>query len=291
MFADNPSYYEKVIRAQEFVRQVVPYDLNAPAPGETRDIVDYFLFEAESGFCTYYASAMAVILHIEGIPTRVVTGYAPGVYVVEEGYFEVTGDLAHAWVEVYFPEYGWIPFEPTPSQAVPGYSLEEEIIEEPVIEEIETLESKVVLLIQQILLGVVVSAAILVSGVIIVRFIKRRIREKHLKLHPVELIYQRMRMNLEKAGFTATPAMTPREFMEEARRELNEYPKLRGALVQGTYLFEVAFYGFRQIEDQETHRLRFRYRDAYWEQIKLRYKFLESRIKFEIIGLLTVKKS
>jgi uncharacterized protein YneF (UPF0154 family) len=198
--------------------------------------------------------------------------------VVEEGYFEVTGDLAHAWVEVYFPEYGWIPFEPTPSQAVPGYSVED-VVDDLVVEAIETFEAKVVLIIRQILLGVVVSAAILVSGVIIVRFIKRRIREKHLKLHPVELIYQRMRMNLEKAGFTATPAMTPREFMEEARRELGEYPKLRGALVQGTYLFEVAFYGFRQIEDQETHRLRFRYRDAYWEQIKLRLVFWGKTIR------------
>ncbi|MBW6475413.1 MAG: DUF3488 and transglutaminase-like domain-containing protein, partial [Anaerolineaceae bacterium] len=102
--------YERVIKIQDYVRQSVPYDLESALPASDQDVVDYFLFEANSGFCTYYASAMAVLLRIEGIPARLVTGYAPGEFVPEQGNFEVTGDLAHAWVEVYFPGYGWIPF-------------------------------------------------------------------------------------------------------------------------------------------------------------------------------------
>ena len=104
------------------MRNSVPYDLQTQPPAPDQDVVDYFLFEAKSGFCTYYASAMAVLLRLEGIPARVATGYAPGTYVKEQGSFLISGDLAHAWVEVYFPDYGWISFEPTPSQEVPLYA-------------------------------------------------------------------------------------------------------------------------------------------------------------------------
>ncbi|NTW43735.1 MAG: transglutaminase domain-containing protein, partial [Anaerolineaceae bacterium] len=119
---DEMTYYEKVIVIQNYVRNSVPYDLQTAPPMPNQDVVDYFLFEAKSGFCTYYASAMAVLLRLEGIPARVATGYAPGTYVKEQGSFLISGDSAHAWVEVYFPDYGWISFEPTPSQEVPLYA-------------------------------------------------------------------------------------------------------------------------------------------------------------------------
>ena len=104
LIEDESTNHEKVIRIQNYVRQVTPYDLESPAPAAGQDVVDYFLFEAPSGFCSFYASVIAILLRVEGIPARVVTGYAPGVYVVEQGNFEVTGDLAHAWVAVYFGE-------------------------------------------------------------------------------------------------------------------------------------------------------------------------------------------
>ena len=119
---DEMSYYEKVIVTQNYVRNSIPYDLQTQPPAPDQDVVDYFLFEAKSGFCTYYASAMAVLLRLEGIPARVATGYAPGTYVKEQGSFLISGDSAHAWVEVYFPGYGWITFEPTPSQEIPLYA-------------------------------------------------------------------------------------------------------------------------------------------------------------------------
>jgi len=89
--------------------------VKAPPPG--RDPVDFFLFDAKEDFCEYFASAMAVMLREMGIPSRVVEGYTTGTLDPNSGKYVVKELDAHAWVEAFFPTYGWIEFEPTPSQA------------------------------------------------------------------------------------------------------------------------------------------------------------------------------
>ncbi|MGD0962992.1 MAG: DUF3488 and transglutaminase-like domain-containing protein [Candidatus Acidiferrales bacterium] len=73
-----------------------------------------FLFVRHSGHCEYFASAMTVLLRAEGIPARYVTGFLPGEYNDVGGDYIIRESDAHAWVEVYFPGYGWITFDPTP---------------------------------------------------------------------------------------------------------------------------------------------------------------------------------
>ena len=70
----------------------------------------------DAGYCTYYATTMAVMLRTQGIPARMATGYTSGERVAEDEWV-VRGLNAHAWVEVYFPETGWVAFDPTPSAA------------------------------------------------------------------------------------------------------------------------------------------------------------------------------
>jgi len=65
------------------------------------------------GYCQYYASTMAVLLREEGIPARMVQGYLPGTRDSVTGEEPIRSDTAHAWVEVYFPGYGWQMFDPT----------------------------------------------------------------------------------------------------------------------------------------------------------------------------------
>ena len=105
--------YDKALRLQSYLRETYPYKLDTPSPPPGRDAVDYFLFEAPGGFCSYYASAMAVMLRAQGIPARVATGYAMGEFDYDRGAYRVPASAAHAWVEVYFPNYGWVEFEPT----------------------------------------------------------------------------------------------------------------------------------------------------------------------------------
>ncbi len=97
------------------------YDLDVPAlRGE--DALTTFVLEDRVGYCEYFATAMAVMLRQTGIPSRVAVGFLPGERVASadpeagqllDEYLVTTGD-AHAWVEVLFPDYGWVTFEPTP---------------------------------------------------------------------------------------------------------------------------------------------------------------------------------
>ncbi|MCL2677662.1 MAG: hypothetical protein FWE85_01255 [Clostridiales bacterium] len=81
---------------------------------EEGDFVDYFIFELQKGYCAHYASALAVMARCVGVPTRLVEGfYLPNVS-PDEFTFTLTPANAHAWVEAYFPGFGWIPFEATP---------------------------------------------------------------------------------------------------------------------------------------------------------------------------------
>jgi hypothetical protein len=87
------------------------YSLDVERP--SGDVASSFLFEMDAGYCTYYATTMVAMLRSQGIPARFVTGYTPGQDV--DGEYVVRGLNAHAWVEVYFPGYGWQQFDPTPA--------------------------------------------------------------------------------------------------------------------------------------------------------------------------------
>ncbi|MCA9860592.1 MAG: DUF4129 domain-containing protein, partial [Thermomicrobiales bacterium] len=108
--------YEQALAIQNYLRANFTYQIDAgPAPNG-RDIVDYFLFDSQIGRCDHYASSMAVMLRMLGVPARIVTGFAPVPFDSDMNGYVYRGRNAHAWVEVYFPDYGWIAFEPTPSE-------------------------------------------------------------------------------------------------------------------------------------------------------------------------------
>lgn len=77
------------------------------------DYVEHFLFSSKIGYCEHFASAFVTMAQSIGIPTRYAKGFAKGSH--SQGITTIHNSDAHAWPEVYFEEYGWIPFEPTPS--------------------------------------------------------------------------------------------------------------------------------------------------------------------------------
>ncbi|MFC5368283.1 transglutaminase TgpA family protein [Salinirubrum litoreum] len=107
---DNP--YDKAVAVRDYLQENKTYSLDVQRP--SGDIADRFLFEMESGYCTYYATTMVVMLRSQGVPARFVTGYTPGEQVGEDRYV-VRGLDSHAWVEVYFADVGWVRFDPTPA--------------------------------------------------------------------------------------------------------------------------------------------------------------------------------
>ncbi|MFB6187273.1 MAG: DUF3488 and DUF4129 domain-containing transglutaminase family protein, partial [Halobacteriaceae archaeon] len=106
--------YEKALAIQKWLQANKQYSLEVDRPED--QIVDSFLFEMNKGYCVYFASAMVMMLRTQGIPARYVVGYTSGQRVAEDKWV-VRGLDSHAWVEVYFPDIGWVKFDPTPSGA------------------------------------------------------------------------------------------------------------------------------------------------------------------------------
>jgi transglutaminase-like putative cysteine protease len=119
-----PTRYDAVEAVQRWLRANTRYNLDIPQDPPGVDAVDRFLFETREGFCEHIASSMAVLLRAAGIPARLVTGFGPGHRNPFTGYWEVRASDAHAWVEVFYPGVGWIPYDPTfgVPPADPGFS-------------------------------------------------------------------------------------------------------------------------------------------------------------------------
>lgn len=114
--ANATNNFEKVLSIQNYLSKNYTYNLNPPPIPDNIDFVEHFLFNSKEGYCTYYASAMVLMLRSIGIPARYVEGYlVQGDGIKSEGLYKrtVLDSDAHAWPEVYFDGVGWLPFEPT----------------------------------------------------------------------------------------------------------------------------------------------------------------------------------
>lgn len=103
---------------EQYLRQNFAYTLDVPPVGNENPVYR-FLFVTKRGHCEYFASSMAIMLQALGIPSRVVNGFQTGEYNNIGHDFIVREADAHSWVEAFFPGYGWVPFDPTPSVAPP----------------------------------------------------------------------------------------------------------------------------------------------------------------------------
>ncbi|HEX2088557.1 MAG TPA: DUF3488 and transglutaminase-like domain-containing protein, partial [Actinomycetota bacterium] len=114
---EYPTAYRKILAIQAFLR-TFKYNERA-APGHGINDILYFLTKSREGYCEQFAGTMAVLLRAIGIPARVAVGFTPGTFDPRTGSYRVTTKNLHSWVEVLFPRFGWLPFEPTPSRSNP----------------------------------------------------------------------------------------------------------------------------------------------------------------------------
>lgn len=106
--------YDK-LKAIESYLQGYQYSLSPNNPPEGQDYVDYFLFESKSGYCTSFATSMAVLGRCVGIPMRYLEGFVAKFEHRDkkENLYQIRNSQAHAWAEAYIEGVGWIPFEAT----------------------------------------------------------------------------------------------------------------------------------------------------------------------------------
>jgi transglutaminase-like putative cysteine protease len=118
--AESPA--QQARRIQQHLRADFRYSLEGNAK-PVRDPLAHFLFDTRSGYCEYFASAMAVMLRSLGTPARVATGFQSGYFNEVSGLTVIRASDAHAWVEAWFEGPGWVTFDPTPSAAPPATGI------------------------------------------------------------------------------------------------------------------------------------------------------------------------
>jgi transglutaminase-like putative cysteine protease len=121
--ANARSSYEKVLAINKYLAKI-PYEQKIKAPPKGVDPVENFLFNQKSGFCLYYASAMAVMLRSVDVPSRLAVGYLPGEPGEEVGEYLLKDKNYHAWPQVFFNGFGWVDLESTPGGAGSGVAIE-----------------------------------------------------------------------------------------------------------------------------------------------------------------------
>lgn len=113
--------FDQAAAIERWLRENIAYDENALLPPAGREAADYVLFDTRRAYCTYYATSMVMMLRTLGVPARMVVGYAQGEAEIapddpNAAIWHVRQRDSHAWVEAFFPGYGWIEFEPTAVQ-------------------------------------------------------------------------------------------------------------------------------------------------------------------------------
>lgn len=252
--------FDQAVRVQNYLRENFEYDLAAELAPANADVVDDFLFRSQAGFCSHFASAMTVMLRTRGIPARVVGGYAMGSYDYGQDEYRVPADAAHAWVEVYFPVFGWIEFEPT---AAVGTILYPEgdpavgAVQDPLPEQTSgrTVNGWVVL-------GAAAAAALMFA-------LLRWAGSLEGKASQAASFYRHVRRSLAWLGLGALPSTTPQEFLRQHHSVLRDLPRLQAALRSVTALHEQAVYSPRLPSRDAFQTVRGSWRQSWREQVTL----------------------
>jgi transglutaminase-like putative cysteine protease len=106
--------YQYVTAVKRYLSRGYTYDENPPAASYP---LETFLFDRKLGYCQQFSGAMALLLRMGGVPARVAAGFTSGAFQNESHTWQVSDTDAHAWVEAWFPQYGWVRFDPTPATA------------------------------------------------------------------------------------------------------------------------------------------------------------------------------
>ncbi len=254
-----PSEYDAVMAVQTWIQGHTRYNLDVPADPPGVDSVDRFLFVTREGFCEQIASSMAVMLRTLGIPTRLVTGYGPGDRNPLTGYFEVRDSDAHAWLEVYYPQIGWVPYDPTFGVPAAAPSVASRFMAGPVFAAIGRFVQRAVPQPVKHVVGVALGAvattaraalhvwpvavlALLALGAIAALWRRRRTRPP-TPADPAEAAFVELTRALAPAGHAREEHETPSEYLGALARDDSIDGEVVAAAEEIVRTFERARFG------------------------------------------------
>lgn len=212
---DEKTVYDKAVAISNYLTQTYTYDAGTPATPKGEDPVPYFLFDSKKGYCDVFASSMVIMCRQVGIPARWATGFATGEYNPDDKRFHLRVKDYHAWVEVYFPEYGWIEFDPTPAGA--DSSLKDRL---------SAALTRLKLHVQAgwptyiMVVVLIVLAVYLLKTELLDRY--RRLRRRHggPQSQAAET-YMKMCRLLARSGFPRDRAVTPSEYASDLEKKFH----------------------------------------------------------------------
>jgi hypothetical protein len=246
--------YQKVQKFIQYIRSTCNYKLESFIAPKGTDPNEYLLFEKKEGWCIHFASALAVMCRLSGIPARVITGFGPGTYDPITGTYRVLDSDAHAWVEAYLKDSGWKEFDATPPENSPLAKEEVMIVN---THKKYLSAKKVATNIKHNIIGYIKkvykkysdepdklivffpAAAIIIYGLYRVALGRERERIRHLwndvrKGTPkasARAAYNMIAEHLEKHGYGSIERTTPGEYFEMLREENHPATRALGAIV------------------------------------------------------------
>ncbi|KPL78795.1 hypothetical protein ADN00_06095 [Ornatilinea apprima] len=261
----SESSFEQSLLIQNYLRSNYSYSLEITPPPAGQDVVEYFLFEEKQGFCSYYASSMVVMLRSLGVPARVAAGYVTGGYNYYENAYIIPASNAHAWVEVYFPGFGWVEFEPTTARAAPNYG--------PLVGESTALEESPARTGPTALFSWKNGLPGLLLGLALVSVICLYAIYRHktsLQATSATRQYARVRSFLSRLGFSAPASLTPLEYADMVTPRLADWPWLQDLLRASTRLYVFEVYSPTPPDAAQQVELRRKWQDSGPQRLKLR---------------------
>lgn len=244
------SPYDQARAIERFLHQY-PYTLDLPTPPADVDIVDYFLFDLQQGFCDYFASAMVVMARSVGLPARLGAGFlqqppdANGAQTVRQ-------INAHSWAEVYFAGYGWVEFEPTPGLAPEAPPAESIAPAGPVATYVPPAPFSVAIPPRDPRREVPWLALLGLAALAVVAWrlwgarALARWRAPRPQLDAVQAAFADLQAGAAAAGYPYRPGQTPAEFRDGLLAQMSaaeDDPALRPSLERLTALFIARQYG------------------------------------------------
>ncbi|HUE97842.1 MAG TPA: transglutaminase-like domain-containing protein, partial [Anaerolineales bacterium] len=283
----RPNPYDKAKAIEAYLR-TYPYDLEVPAPPEDQDVADHFLFDLKKGYCDYYATAMVVLARASGLPARFVSGYSSGSYDAANAGYVVRELNAHSWAEVYFPEIGWVEFEPTAAEPEIDLAVTEEELTNA--QEADSTATRLLnrFRLEMLLYWLSPLAVLLFASVLYFSLIERWL---YLRLPPataMEKIYRRLyRLGRPLAG-ERTRAETAYEFMRKLVhkmdtlrvRERPRFKKLLSSAQQDIELLTDMYQG-TLFADHTITRSDARLALNTWKHLRLRLLFA----RFNVVAI------
>jgi transglutaminase-like putative cysteine protease/uncharacterized membrane protein len=290
--------YDKLKAIETYLLTNYSYSLEAQHIPEGADFMDYFLFESKEGYCTSFASALAVLGRCIGIPTRYVEGFLGNCQTRDEKYnYVIKNSQAHAWAEAYIEGIGWIPFEatspfftnrysewaelPKPGADVSinsGYSLDihnDEALPEGVLEEVVTIEDDNT---AEIISGIMISIStilILLLVLIIYYYVMRyRYKKNYDKAdcsQRMYLLFLRILNLLKREGFSLDQQET---ILMLSDRVKDKFQYERITFEHIAVIFMQYRYAQEQVTDEELRQV-----TVYHEGLKNKRRQEDSRLK------------